>query len=211
MRSTPEHSRSITASHYNLDSHAVRKREPGRVHLDGFFSYHTDPYCVPYGVIVPKKIDGLLIPVPVSGTHVGFSTLRMEPCWMALGQAAGIAAALAVENGVAPRGVSILSLQKELLEEGAVLMYFRDIGPGDDYFTPVQYLGLRGFLGDSWEAKVNDPVTEATAEKWIDAVGGGFSGRYEAGVTTRGELLAMLYEYLKDLSDSAVDKVFIEQ
>ena len=87
----PIHANSITASHYALDSHAVRKREQGRVHLDGFLSYPSAVYTVPYGVIVPKEVDNLLLPVPVSGSHIGFSTLRMEPCWMAMGQAAGIA------------------------------------------------------------------------------------------------------------------------
>lgn len=50
----PLHKESITASHYALDSHAARKREEGRVHLDGFISYPTAVYTVPYGVIVPK-------------------------------------------------------------------------------------------------------------------------------------------------------------
>ena len=80
------HPSSITASHYALDSHAVRKREPGKIHLDGFLSYPSSVYTVPFGVMVPKTIDNLLFPVPVSGSHIGFSTIRMEPCWMALGQ-----------------------------------------------------------------------------------------------------------------------------
>lgn len=93
----PLYSNSITASHYALDSHAVHKREKGKIALDGFFNYQASVYTVPLGVILPKKVNNLLIPVPASATHVGFSTLRMEPCWMALGQAAGIAAALAIE------------------------------------------------------------------------------------------------------------------
>lgn len=40
----------ITASHYALDSHAVRKREPGKIHLDGFLSYPSAVYSIPYGV-----------------------------------------------------------------------------------------------------------------------------------------------------------------
>ncbi|MDR2234322.1 MAG: FAD-dependent oxidoreductase, partial [Tannerella sp.] len=60
----PLHANSITASHYALDSHAVRKREPGKIHLDGFLSYPSAVYTVPYGVIVPKGVDNLLIPVP---------------------------------------------------------------------------------------------------------------------------------------------------
>ena len=83
----PVHATSVTASHYALDSHATRKREPGRVHLEGFFSLGSAPYTVPYGVIVPRGVEGLLVPVAASATHIGFSTLRMEPCWMALGEA----------------------------------------------------------------------------------------------------------------------------
>ena len=119
-----EHRTSITASHYALDSHAVRKREPGRVHLDGFFSYQNKPYTVPYEVIVPDApLSNLLAPVPVSATHVGFSTLRMEPCWMALGQAAGVAAAISIDSGAAAADVDINMLQEELLKQGAVLKY----------------------------------------------------------------------------------------
>ncbi|SPO03984.1 uncharacterized protein DNG_06667 [Cephalotrichum gorgonifer] len=115
---------SVTASHYALDSHAVRKREPGRVHLDGFFGYFCSPYSVPYGVMVPDApVTNLLAPVPVSATHVGFSTLRMEPCWMALGQAAGMAAALCMDAGVAAEDVDIDALQRGLLDQGAVLIY----------------------------------------------------------------------------------------
>ena len=52
-RGSPAHMTSITASHYALDSHACLKREDGRPHTDGIFTYPTTPYCVPYGVIVP--------------------------------------------------------------------------------------------------------------------------------------------------------------
>ncbi|KAJ5619150.1 hypothetical protein N7510_003134 [Penicillium lagena] len=124
IQSPPDHNTSITASHYALDSHPVRKREPGRVHLDGMFSYPCSPYTVPYGVMVPNTpVSNLLAPVPVSATHVGFSTLRMEPCWMALGQAAGIAAALCLDKNVSAENVDIEKLQCELLDQGAVLIY----------------------------------------------------------------------------------------
>ncbi|KAL2207841.1 hypothetical protein CC79DRAFT_1368699 [Sarocladium strictum] len=114
----------ITASHYSLDSHAARKREPNRVGLDGFFSYRVTPYSVPYGVMVPDApITNLLCPVPVSASHVGFSTLRMEPCWMALGQAAGVAACLCLESGSSAEDVDMDALQNALLDQDAVLIY----------------------------------------------------------------------------------------
>lgn len=140
----PVHATSITASHYALDSHAARKRETGRVHLDGFISYPTAVYTVPYGVIVPKEVENLLLPVPVSGSHIGFSTLRMEPCWMALGQAAGAAAAIAIDRATTVQKVPVKLLQQRLLDENATLIYFKDIRPGDPGFAEAQRLGLQG-------------------------------------------------------------------
>jgi hypothetical protein len=142
----PVHADSVTASHYEIDSHACRKREPGRVHLDGFLSYSTAPYTVPYRVMVPQKIDGLLVPVAVSASHVGFGTLRMEPCWMALGEAAGLAAVLSQRAGVEARNLQVTKLQDRLLDHGAVLAYVSDVGVGDPRFRAVQRQVLAGRL-----------------------------------------------------------------
>ena len=165
----PLHRDSITASHYALDSHAVRKRESGRVHLDGFFAVPAQPYTVPYGVMVPKGVDGLLVPVAASATHIGFSTLRMEPCWMALGEAAGTAAAQAIAEGRKVRDVEIPRLQRTLLARGAVLVYFRDFAPGHPAFLVSQLLALRGVLND-WLARPDDRPTAAELTAWTAAL-----------------------------------------
>ncbi len=182
---------SITASHYPIDSHAHRKREPERWHLDGFLSQPTRPYTVPYGVIVPREVDGLLVPVAVSATHLGFGTLRMEPCWMAMGQAAGTAAHLALAAGVAPRRLDPLPLQLQLLDDGAVLVYFRDAAPGDPGYAALQLLALRGAI-DGWEARLDQPATADEAQAWSESLGAGLPDGFTAGQTTRGELLARL-------------------
>jgi hypothetical protein len=145
----PIHKDSITASHYALDSHAVRKREPGRAHLDGFLSYPCAPYTVPYGVIVPDApLSNLLSPVPASASHIGFSTLRMEPCWMALGQAAGVAAAICINDKVAAEHVDISKLQHELLKQKAVLFHDPKIWEESEAanFSAIQLQGLQGKL-----------------------------------------------------------------
>ena len=187
----PIHADSITASHYALDSHAHRKREPGRVHLDGFFSYPTRPYTVPYRVIVPRAVEHLLVPVAASATHVGFSTLRMEPCWMALGQAAGTAAALALDAGVSVRRVDVSALQDALLKDGAVLIHYTDAGPTHEAYVALQWFGVRGLL-PGWAASLDKLATGGEAEGWAAAVGQPLTG-YTAGKTTRGELLRALY------------------
>ncbi len=188
----PLHQSSITASHYALDSHAARKREKGRVHLDGFISYPTAVYTVPYGVIVPKEVDNLLLPVPVSGSHIGFSTLRMEPCWMALGQAAGAAASIAIDKAVPVQNIDILQLQDRLIEENATLIYFDDLTPSDPDFGMAQRLGLRGVLTE-WSARLDEPVTATELAEWSAIA----PIKATAGKTLRREALRQLDKSLR--------------
>ena len=75
---------------------------------------------VPYGALVPRRLDGLL----ACGRHVSCDAnshgfLREIPqCWLT-GHAAGAAAALAVKAGVQPRAVDVPQLQALLREQGA--------------------------------------------------------------------------------------------
>ena len=184
----PLHASSITASHYALDSHAVRKRETGRIHLDGFFSHPTAVYTVPYGVMVPRKVENLLFPAAVSGSHVGFSTLRMEPCWMALGEAAGTAAALAIDGRTDVRGIAVDSLQERLLRHGAMLVYLRDLKSDDPDYAHVQRLALQGFFPE-WEAGPDRVLDEDTAQLWSSLTGRKITAD---GKTTRREWLRRL-------------------
>ena len=77
---------------------------------------------VPYGCMVPRRLDGLLAP----GRHLAcdpnsHSFMREIPqCWLT-GQAAGVAAALAAQAGVEPRAVSVADLQAHLVKQGAYL------------------------------------------------------------------------------------------
>lgn len=189
----PLHSNSVTASHYALDSHAARKRESGRVHLDGFISYPTAVYTVPLGVILPREVDNLLLPVPVSGSHIGFSTLRMEPCWMALGQAAGVTAALAIKQKTTVRDIDMTELQDILIRQKATLIYFRDVTPESPHFPLVQYMGLRGYL-PAWNADLQKVADEETLRQW--AVLCGFRPKAVPGKSSRLEVLTEIYKRL---------------
>ena len=204
-RGSREHLTSITASHYSLDSHACLKREAGRPHLDGIFGYRTTPYCVPYGVIVPLDVDNLLIPGPASGTHIGFSTLRMEPCWMALGEAAGEAINVSLDDGARVRDVNVMALQRRLLRAGAVLSYYQDAAPGDAHYDALQYFALRGFLGDSYQARLREaasPQDRANWTTWADVP------QFADFVGSRGGLLSALHQSVSRRSDEAQARIF---
>lgn len=107
---------------------------------------------------------------------------------MALGEAAGEAAALAVESGDVPRRVDVATLQRRLLSRGAVLMYYRDVKPGDAHFDAVQRAGLRGLLGDDWAARPSDRPTAAEAARWREAL----DAEAPEADATRGEWLERL-------------------
>ena len=189
-RGSRAHMTSITASHYALDSHACLKREEGRPHTDGIFTYPTTPYSVPYGVIVPLEVENLLIPVPASGTHIGFSTLRMEPCWMALGEAAGEAINVSLDDSSTVREVNVVELQRRLLAAGAVLSYYEDAAPGDPSYEALQYFALRGFLGAGYQAKLDELVSDEDRGQWTTWANMPELADFEG---TRGQLLDKIY------------------
>ena len=115
----------VAVGEFPLDSFPTRKRRPGddRV-LEGYLcmlDHITRPYQIPYRVMIPESLDGMIVPVAASATHIAYSSIRMEPTWMAMGQAAGTAAHLALEFGCALRAVPIASLQELLRESGQVL------------------------------------------------------------------------------------------
>jgi ribulose 1,5-bisphosphate synthetase/thiazole synthase len=74
---------------------------------------------VPYGALVPKQLDGLLVAGRcMSAEQDAMVQLRLIPVCLATGQAAGAAAALAVSEGVSPRDLDITRLQKTLVAQG---------------------------------------------------------------------------------------------
>ena len=121
------HIDNIAVGEFPIDCFPCRKRQPGdSIVLEGYLGmldHITRPYEIPYRIMIPKKINGLIVPVAASTTHVGYSSIRMEPTWMALGQAAGVAAALAIDMKVEPRKIDISRLQNKLIAQGQVIQH----------------------------------------------------------------------------------------
>jgi hypothetical protein len=79
-------------------------------------------YQIPYRSLIPIKIEQLLVAGRcISATHEALGAIRVMPPAFAMGQAAGTAAALALEYGVSPRRVPVPKLQRVLINQGAYL------------------------------------------------------------------------------------------
>jgi hypothetical protein len=82
----------------------------------------NDGYDLPYRCLLPRGIENLLVAGRcISTTHEALASTRVMAICMALGQAAGTAAALSVTEGVSPRDLNVSSLRQTLLEQGVYL------------------------------------------------------------------------------------------
>ena len=95
---------------------------------NGFVGVHPHkdqapvPYEIPYRCLVPETVDGLLVAgKPISTTHRAHGSTRVPGTSLATGQAAGVAAALAVRSGQTPRTVGIKALRDALRGQGAMV------------------------------------------------------------------------------------------
>ncbi|MBL9114014.1 MAG: FAD-dependent oxidoreductase [Verrucomicrobiaceae bacterium] len=114
----------ISIVEFEFDSHGVTKFNPKYPGVrEGYVFIGHDPFQIPYRAVVPKCVDGLLVPVACSATHIGYSALRMEPVFMALGEACGIAAMQAQSSGTTVRAVDVKLAQREIVKRGGVILY----------------------------------------------------------------------------------------
>jgi hypothetical protein len=166
----PVHADAVSAGEFPIDSFPTRKYEPGHeTALEGYIlmlNRYTQPYQIPYRVMIPQEVDGLIVPVAASTTHIAFSSVRLEPTWMSLGQAAGAAAHLAIEQGKQPRAVPVETLQRMLVGQGQVLTFFEDLPKDHPAFRAFQYLGTKGLFTD-YQARPDEPLTRAEAAHWL--------------------------------------------
>ena len=120
---------SVALGAWAIDIHLMRRHAGTRDGLPStenegetgtYFPGSGDVYEVPYGVILPRRADvaNLLVTSVPSTSHVAFGAMRVEPFFMSLGTAAGVAATLAARAGVAVQDVGIGELQAALLAVG---------------------------------------------------------------------------------------------
>ena len=110
---------SIALGCFPVDSHVVRRLatpDGKEVINEGGYLVIPPIYEISYRALTPKatECDNLLVTCALSSSRVAFNSLRVEPTWMMLGQAAGTAAALAQKDKTTVQRVNMAELQERL-------------------------------------------------------------------------------------------------
>ncbi|MBL7110766.1 MAG: FAD-dependent oxidoreductase [Bacteroidales bacterium] len=117
---------------YNIDVRHVQRtyipvsRFPElhyEVYNEGYISIPVAPYQIPFRALLPKfnECTNLIVPVCMSASFIANASIRMEPQYMIMGHAAGIAAAMAVQTERPVQKIDIYELQTKLKEDGQIL------------------------------------------------------------------------------------------
>ncbi|MGZ7441509.1 FAD-dependent oxidoreductase [Paenibacillus sp. TH7-28] len=122
----------IARNAYYIDIHlASSKSEMTFNHLPPGVSHG-----VPYRILLPVGIDNLWVAGrSVSSDRAVQGSLRVMPNCFSMGQAAGTAAALALQGGTGSRGISVVELQRRLLEQ--------DVWLGEDFIPAEEAVGKK--------------------------------------------------------------------
>lgn len=117
---------SVAIASYQMDSHnTARVVVNGKVQNEGqTYEKVARPLPLSYRAIVPKESEcsNLSVIFCVSASHIGLSTLRMEPVLMITGQSAGTAASLAIDENVPLQKLPYPKLRDRLLADGQILI-----------------------------------------------------------------------------------------
>ncbi len=201
----PKKSDAVAIGDWIFESHAcVDQLEDGYSFPEGWlFSRVTQcPYQMPYGSLLPKAVDNLLVCGSISATHIGFSATRCEAFRMQSGIAAGLAAALSLDAACDPRALPVEQLQSEIVEQGGKLVYFGDLDQEHPDYAEIQWAGLHGYLPkhDLWYFLPSHPVSWSELVQLLVTVLGlpiSVTGEHFEGVGRRDPI----FRYVESIYD----------
>lgn len=180
---TPVHEDSIAITDWPVDSVACLPRKAASGSTDGIFflGEETRPAQVPYRCLLPQDVDNLLVPVPLSASHVGWGAIRLEPVWMQTGESAGFAAALAVKGKTTPAVLKPDALLRKLATSRVMLSFFNDADVTSDepWVAAAQFFGTKGFFHD-YNARPAEALKTGTAQCWADGLAKMRQGKLDA-------------------------------
>jgi len=146
----------IAVGNYPVDHHHAQY--PGKVPEIEFPPIPA--YTIPIGCLIPEKVNGLIVcEKGISVSNIVNGTTRLQPVVLLTGQAAGILAALSVQEKKEARKVEVRMVQENLLKAKCYLMPFSDVKRDDVAWEAIQRIGVTGILkgtgkAQGWENKM---------------------------------------------------------
>ncbi|MDO5096488.1 MAG: FAD-dependent oxidoreductase [Peptostreptococcaceae bacterium] len=134
----------IAVGSYPIDIQANRKGDIGTI-LTG-----TKPYGVPAGAIIPKGVEGIYVPSKAASfDSIAYGSARTVPVLMALGESAGVMAAVSIRDNVSTRNIltdskTLLNVRTLLYEKGVRLVSYANAHPIDNSYAANEIKFLRG-------------------------------------------------------------------
>jgi hypothetical protein len=139
----------IALGGYNIDIREVQwvacpiSRFPDVHHevlVEGYLSVPVEPYGIPYRSLLPLRteVENLLVSTCVSASAVAFASLRMEPQFLVMGHAAGVAAAFAARRNTAVHDVDPDEIRGRLEASGQVIRRYAGAGGNCEFRPPAK-------------------------------------------------------------------------
>lgn len=178
---------SIAVGDYTVYLHDCNKASDLEPELDRAADipkeYRHGPFQIPIETLIPAKVDGLLAAEKnISESRVGNAVTRLQPESMAIGQAAGALAALAVRQDIPPRKVNPETVQRTLLNFNVTLakQEFSDLPRNVDQWRAAEF---------------------ALVHNWLEERAGGFAPNERLSRAEAAEALAAAFGLLPVKSD----------
>ena len=187
----------IAYAAYGMDSHncqriVVNKDGMDMVKNEGDVEIRVPgPYPISYRSITPKKEEctNLLVTACLSSSHIAFGSIRMEPVFMALGQAAGIAASLATEGvqnlGAAP--VQDVMMDNPFMDGSEPDILIDDSSDSFKYTEGWSRLNRRGGFGPTFlqlNGNLKSETVEVTLPSYLSGEWAVYSYQQKADINT---------------------------
>ncbi|MBQ2378367.1 MAG: FAD-dependent oxidoreductase [Clostridia bacterium] len=101
----------VRRGHFNFDVHNLTGASLDKTGVQKHFTQKGE-YSIPYGCLLPRNVEGLLLSGRnISGSHMAHSNFRIMSVCIAIGEAAGLAAALSIKENVALRDLDVKKIQ----------------------------------------------------------------------------------------------------
>lgn len=211
----PLYRTTIAVGDYPVDQHHTRYS--GWEALPDLYFHPIPSYGVPLGVMLPAGRRGLIVAEKsISVSNLVNGSTRLQPVVLQIGQAAGILAALAAQQGCDVSEVAVRDVQQTVLDAGGYLLPYLDLPPSDGRFGAMQRIAATGILRGrgahvGWENQswfdADSTLTQAVLSRGLREVYPRLAPILSEEAVTAHSLAAMLAPAMGETPDALLQAI----